>query len=107
MKPEQPEQPEPCDREIYEKGKHLCTIVGPRSFTLDPWVKEIAKESGQRVDWHYVGGRACVLVIGDAARVRTAIEAAWTRLVDAYMACEHNFTTHPERRDVQISWSSL
>jgi hypothetical protein len=33
----------------------------------------VAKKSGQRVDWHYSGGRAHVLVLGDHAK---ALEVA-------------------------------
>lgn len=64
--------PPPCDAEIYEKGECVFVGHGP-SNAVERWVKRIAELSGQRVDWHYVGGRAVVLVLGDTEKVRKTI----------------------------------
>lgn len=65
--------PRPCDREIFTKGKGIC-IFHAGSAVTERWVKAVAAESGQRVDWHYSGGIVNVLFIGDYERVRAAIE---------------------------------
>jgi hypothetical protein len=64
----------PCDGEIFTFGVSLlaadtsdCGAVG-----FDPWVAEIARISGQRVDWHFSGGIAHVLFLGDRTKVVTA-----------------------------------
>lgn len=49
-------------------------MLDARSAVAEAWVQRVAEESEQRVDWHYVAGRANVLYIGDYARVREAIE---------------------------------
>ena len=98
----EPAQPANTDPELFEKGKHLCTITGPRSFTIEDWVQNVAKRSGQRVDWRQVGGRACVLYLGNRQKVIDAIEATWNDLVDAYMECKFNFVTNAERSHVTI-----
>jgi hypothetical protein len=43
------------------------------SNAMERWVKQVAARSGQRVDWHFIAGRANVLALGDLARVRAAI----------------------------------
>jgi hypothetical protein len=51
---------------------------------MEPWVVKVREISGQRVDWHYFGGRAVVKFIGDADEVRRAIELEAPRLIDLY-----------------------
>jgi hypothetical protein len=58
--------PPPCAKDIFDKGVGLC-ILDARSAAAEAWVQKVAKLSGQRVDWHYSGGRANVLVLGDHA----------------------------------------
>lgn len=56
-----------CDSEVFSKGQSLAALDGC-SKDVEPWVQEVAKRSGQRVDWHYSGGIAHVLVLGDHAK---------------------------------------
>lgn len=61
-----------CDDEVFKKGQSLAALDA-RSTDAEAWVREVAAKSGQRVDWHYSGGIAHVLVLGDHAK---ALEAA-------------------------------
>ena len=63
----------PCDKEISEHGRVIAHFHA-RATTTEDWVKRVAAESGQRVDWHYSAGYAIVLFIGDYAKVRAAVE---------------------------------
>lgn len=54
-----------CDSEVFKTGQSLA--LDARSAAAEPWVRQVALESGQRVDWHYSGGVAHVLVLGDHA----------------------------------------
>lgn len=63
---------ETCDREVFEKGQSLAALEA-RSIPAEAWAKEVARVSGQCVDWHYSGRIAHVLVLGDHAK---ALEAA-------------------------------
>lgn len=63
-----------CDAEVFSKGQSLAAIDG-RSKDVEPWVQEVAKRSGQRVDWHYSGGIAHVLVLGDHAKALAAAQS--------------------------------
>jgi hypothetical protein len=68
--------PEDCDEEVFEKGKGVCVVDG-RSNAVERWVKSVAEKANARVDWHYSGGRANVLHLGDDAsrqRVLNAID---------------------------------
>ncbi len=69
--------PKPCNSKIFKKGQPLLLIDGA-SNAVENWVKAVAKRSRVQVDWHYSGGRAQVLFIGDdhdRARVDEAVMA--------------------------------
>jgi len=63
-----------CNANVFKSGKTICAVDG-RSEPVEEWVQRVAKESGQAVDWHYSGGVANVLFVGDHARVLAAVEA--------------------------------
>lgn len=65
--------PPPCSKDVYANGTPVWKTDTIRSFNLEPWVQKIAKLSGQSVDWHFAGGRAIVLALGDIDKVRAAL----------------------------------
>lgn len=68
--------PRPCNPKIFKKGKGVCVVDGS-SNAIERWVRAVAKKAKAEVDWHYSGGRANVLHLGDAKsrqRVLNAIE---------------------------------
>lgn len=65
--------PPPCDSEVFAKGAVVCSTNGIPSNAMESWVKKVAAESGQRVDWHFARGTAIVLALGDIAKVKEAI----------------------------------
>ncbi len=65
--------PAPCDPEIYKSGEVVFVTNTIPSNAMEQWVRAVAKESGQPVDWHFVGGRAVVLALGNTLRVKVAI----------------------------------
>lgn len=74
--------PPPCDPEIFQKGDCVCEIMGS-SNAVERWVKLVAQTANAKVDWHYAGGVAIVLHLGDKAsrqRVLSAIKALEPRL---------------------------
>lgn len=95
---------DPCDNDLFQNGTRLVRFSGPRSHTMDEWIKSIRAETGQRVDWHLAAGWAIVIASGDLECVRRALKAGIERLVDAYMACPDNFTRQPQREDVLWRW---
>jgi hypothetical protein len=64
--------PPPCDREVFDKGVGLC-VIDARMHAAETWVQSVAALSGQRCDWHYSGGRANVLVLGDHGKALDAV----------------------------------
>jgi hypothetical protein len=63
-----------CDHDVFQHGKsllaadtHACGASG-----FDAWIQEVARASHQRVDWHYSGGVAHVLYVGDRDAVMEA-----------------------------------
>lgn len=56
--------PPPCNSDIFEKGTGVCVVEGP-SNAVENWVQKIAKAAEAQVDWHYSGGLANVLHLGD------------------------------------------
>jgi hypothetical protein len=68
--------PTPCNPEIFKKGEGVCILAGS-SNAVERWVQSVAKKANAQVDWHYSGGRANVLHLGDKdsrQRVFNAIE---------------------------------
>lgn len=66
--------PPPCDPEIFKRGEMVFMTHTIPSNAMEGWVRQVAERSKQRVDWHFAGGRACVLALGDLDAVRKAIE---------------------------------
>lgn len=67
--------PAPCDPEIFAHGKVVFTTSTIPSNAMEGWVRQVAEKSGQRVDWHFSGGWAKVLALGDIEKVEGAIAA--------------------------------
>jgi hypothetical protein len=67
-----------CDIEVFKNGEPVVLLDGS-SESVEQWVQEIARISGSRVDWHYSGGIAQVLHLGDRAS-RCRVEKAITSL---------------------------
>lgn len=68
--------PLPCNPDIFKNGKGVCVLDGS-SNAVERWVQAVAKKADAQVDWHYSGGRANVLHLGDdesRQRVLNAIE---------------------------------
>ena len=63
-----------CDPKIFTEGKGLCVVYG-RSNAVERWVQSVAKKAEAQVDWHYSGGRANVLHLGDDASYQRALNA--------------------------------
>lgn len=63
----------PCDLEVFENGAEVFRTDTIPSNAMARWVRSVAELSGQRVDWHFVGGRARVVALGDLDKVRGAI----------------------------------
>lgn len=69
--------PTPCNDDIFKNGTSVMTAdTGPTGgcHIFEEWVVAVAKKSGQPVDWHYSGGIAQVLALGDLEAVRVAME---------------------------------
>ncbi len=73
----------PCSHEMFKGGKYVCLISGGSARLIDRFVKEVAEYSDQPVDWHYMGGRARVVTIGDTAKVWDAICCLHLHIQDA------------------------
>lgn len=62
-----------CNKEVFENGETVAIMAGKGALEIESYVKSISEKTGQRMDWHYSGGRAVVKVLGDVDIVRTAI----------------------------------
>lgn len=66
-------EPPPCDTEVYNKGETIFVTHTIGSEEIEKWVKKIAKKSGQKVDWFFMGGRAVVKCVGNFDKARKAL----------------------------------
>lgn len=64
--------PPPCDPRVFKEGRSIA-VCDCASEPMERWVKMVRKRSKQKVDWHYSGGRANVLFLGDRQKVLAAI----------------------------------
>ena len=65
--------PAVCDAKVFRKGTAVFLGWDISSNRMENWVQQVAKVSGQRVDWSFFGGRAVVKALGDIQAVRDAI----------------------------------
>ncbi len=68
--------PPPCNQEIFQDGQPVL-ILDAKPNAAESWVKAVAEKANALVDWHYSGGIAQVLHLGDdesRVRVETAID---------------------------------
>lgn len=70
-----------CDPEVFKNGTQVFITDSIPSNAMERWVQKVAATSGQSLDWHFVGGRARVLALGDLERVSEAL---------AYLMPEHD-----------------
>jgi hypothetical protein len=85
------ETPEPCNDDVFKNGASVAQIAqagGMRSWHIEEFIKSVAKRTGAAVDWHYSGGIAQVLTIGDASEVAQDIEANWPAFAAPYAGAQ-------------------
>jgi len=62
----------PCDPKIFKEGKTIAALDA-KSEAAEKWVQAVAKRANAKVDWHYSGGIANVLYLGNN-EVRARVE---------------------------------
>lgn len=80
-----------CSDDLYQNGQPVLMVQGPRASTIEDWVQLVARVSGQRVDWHFVGGYARVVCLGDRDRVVQAASNLRVVLDEMYEDCPDNW----------------
>ena len=58
-----------CDDEVFNKGTTIAVVAEIWPEVMEAWTKKVAKESGQKVDWSYAGGKAVVKALGNIEEV--------------------------------------
>lgn len=79
--------PEACNSDIFKNGKSVAQIVqsnGMRSWHIEDFIKSVAAATNTQTDWHYSGGIAQVLTLGDAAIVVAKIKELWPAIQKIY-----------------------
>lgn len=71
-----------CDADVFKDG-HAIALLDACMYRAEAFRMAVAKESGQRVDWHYSGGRVNMLYLGDFAKVDAAVSKLAPTLEDA------------------------
>ncbi len=50
---------EKCGQDVYKNGKVIGFFNMPKA-KAEEFCKSMTEQTGQKHDWHYVGGRVCV-----------------------------------------------
>jgi len=88
-----------CNQEVYNDGVEVFLTHTIDSKDMERWVQTIAKDSGQKVDWHYGAGRAQVLAIGDLSKVRQAILKNKKMHDEHFILASQKYIIHPSSYD--------
>lgn len=70
--------PKPCDEQVFMEGNPVMLVdtdIGADNF--EEWVQKLALKVGVPTDWHYSGGVAQVLTLGDPNVVIAVAKALW------------------------------
>jgi hypothetical protein len=59
-----------CDKDVYENGKLVGVMAQMPAEAIELIVKRMAQDSGQKIDWHFVGGRAFIKTTGDVTEAQ-------------------------------------
>lgn len=79
-----------ADKEIIDEGELLfiCAPLPGGAPAHEERVQALAKETGERLDWHYAAGRVCIYALcrtpADYSRVMTAARVKWPRWTTGY-----------------------
>lgn len=81
--------PKPCDTAIFKGGAHVAAIAQggkARSWHIEDLIARVAEKSGTvgKTDWHYSGGIAQVLTLGDLGKVAEALRSQWPEFVKVW-----------------------
>ncbi len=80
-------------------------IGGWEKNEIENWVQEVAKRSGQQVDWGYIGGRANIIGLGDLDKIRHTIKEMLPTLnisINRYMETKYG----PRLNDERINYTA-
>jgi len=72
-------RPPPCDREVFRKGRSIMACdtgtAECRAEDFEAWIVSVRRRlpKGSGIDWHYFGGVANVLALGDREAVLDAV----------------------------------
>jgi hypothetical protein len=69
----------PCNKDVFRNGQPLFladTGATGGADIFEKWIVKVRKKSGQPIDWHYSGGVAQVLYLGDRAKLMEAINTS-------------------------------
>lgn len=69
-----------CDHKIYSTGAFVAVMDGASAKLIERLVNEASEACCQKMDWHYMGGRAVVRTLGDVRKCRGAIVAFMPRI---------------------------
>lgn len=77
-----------CNDEVYQKGYCIAVLGAPASAVAQQLVDHLNDTcpSDNVYDWHYVGGRVCVLYLGEHADAEAELLASSDRFVAMCLA---------------------
>lgn len=80
--------PESCDPDVFRNGTYIALIHqgSGRMWHVQALIDEVALRSNTvgKTDWNYVGGRAVVRTLGDAAAVQHVLMQVWPQFAQRF-----------------------
>jgi hypothetical protein len=85
-----------CNEDVYRNGTTVFTTHSTVSPIFDLWVRLVAAESNQSVDWHMFAGRSVVKTTGDVAIVLSTLHKMWPQYMEAHVRASKYTPAAPE-----------
>lgn len=93
--------PQECIPWVHRWGRVIGLTHSIPTRELDEWVRKIGIESGQPVDWHWMGGRALIKTLGRVAKAEATMLALRKEHDDLYIeVCKKS--AYYDQRDVKV-----
>jgi hypothetical protein len=83
---------EQCNKNVFQYGTPVMVTHTIEPRELDIWVKKVAQESGQQVDWHYFSARAIIRAIGNIQIVDSVIQRLLPEHDELYVQAHQKYS---------------
>lgn len=72
--------PPDCDNQIFNEGAVVAIITGGSTHIIELIIKTANENTSEKMDWHFIAGRAVVKTLGNQEEARQALNKVMPEL---------------------------